>query len=284
MTEAEEKKLEAARKDAEEKDRKDAEEKERQDKGRRDSEEIPAWADSAFKKFGDSIMDSVTKAMDSRFDAFKKDAEKPEVAADKARKDAEEKEAKDRKDAEEKAEKDRKDAEEKEREDRARKDMQASTDNRQLRSQIAEMEKRLNNVYVEPSFEDRNALAEARSRADSVYQALTGQSCSMPLPGEPPLSYRKRLADGLRKFSDKFKNERLDSLSGAVYDEIEASIYADAQAAMRSPAVTRAGTLRAITTTEMGQEITRYIGDERAAIAPFEFGAVQEAAITRPSR
>ena len=66
MTEAEKEKLEIARKDAEEKEKKDAEEKARkdaeekarkdaeeqarEDKRRKDSEEIPAWADSLVKR------------------------------------------------------------------------------------------------------------------------------------------------------------------------------------------------------------------------------------------
>ncbi|MBX8634781.1 MAG: hypothetical protein KHF84_09815, partial [Thermoplasmata archaeon] len=284
MTEAEKEKLEVAE------EKKDA---------RKDSEEMPVWAADAFKRMEDSLRSHI----DDRFDSMRKDKDEgedpTETSEGKTRKDAK-KEEDCRKDEEEKkaeAEKDKKDSEkektaeaadrkdaeekekEKEKEDRARHDMQVSTENRQLKAQIAEMDKRLGKLYTEPSFEDRNAIAEARNRADSVYQALTGQPASQPLPGEPPLSYRKRLADGLRKFSDKFKNERLDSLSGTVYDEIESRIYADAQEAIRSPSIVAHGELRPITEDFMGHKRTRYVGDPRAAWERFEFGAVRDAAL-----
>jgi hypothetical protein len=268
MSEAEEKKLEADRKDAEEKERKDAEEK--ADKARRDSEEIPAWADALGKRFDsfEKRMDAVEKDRKDKDEGEdptetsegkpKKDSA-PEEAADKARKDAEEKE---------KADKARKDAEDKDREDRARKDAQHMTDNRELKSKIAEMDKRLGDVYREPSFEDRNAISAARSRADSVYQALTGRPVSEAVPGESPVAYRKRVADGLRKFSDKFKEVKLDSLSGAVFEEIEDRIYADAMEAIKSPSVIEPGMLRPISRNDSGHQITEYVGDNHLNLPP----------------
>ncbi|MHB1644409.1 MAG: hypothetical protein ACYCS8_17460 [Acidithiobacillus sp.] len=277
MTEAEKEKLEVA--DAALKD---------EGAKRKDSEEIPAWADSFMKRV-DARLDAMDKK-DARKDEGpaedptetsegkpKKDAA-PAEAEDKARKDAEAAHAAEEK---EKSDKARKDAEE--REDRARKDAQSVTDNRAIQAKIAEMDKRIGDVYKEPSFEDRNEISAVRSRADSVYQALTGRPVSEPIPGESPIAYRKRVADGLRKFSGKFKDTRLDSLSGPVFEEIEDRIYLDAMEAIKSPSVIEPGMLRPITRNDSGHQITEYVGDAKVTWAPFQAGSGMIAKLTKPS-
>ena len=281
MTEAE-KKLEGAE------SRKDA---------RKDSEEMPVWAADMMAK-----MDAVS----SRLDAFEKDRkdsegkkeEREEKAAEKEIKAAEksgEKEmeetkadAKDPKmDESEKAEA-HKAAEEleaaKKREDAARADASAQRENRELKAKLAALETQIGALYKEPSFEDRNALAEIRSRADATYQAVTGRPASEPLPGEAPIAYRKRMADGLRKFSAKFKDQRVDALSGPSFDLVEGQIYADAQQAAKRPDILPAGHLRGITRNDSGHVVTEYIGDAEAAWAPFASGASMNIKLTRPER
>ena len=274
----------------------------REDASTKDSEEMPVWAADMMKK-----MDAMSGRMDAmekgRVDADKEREDKER--ADKARKDeseeaahkaAEELEARkkeeDRKDSEAKAAKEREDkaradAEEKdrkEREDRARADSAALRENRELKGKIEALEAQVSRVFREPSYEDRNALAEARARADATYRAVTGKPASEPIPGESPISYRKRMADGLRKFSEKFKEERVDSLSGPSFDAIEGLIYADAQAAAKRPDVLPAGTLRAITRNDSGHTVTEYLGDPKAAWGPFTAGAAVGIALTEPRR
>ena len=274
-TAAEKEKLEAAKKDdkdmgedptetTEGKPRKDAKRKDGQD------EQIPAWADELGKRF-----DSFEKRLDS-LESPKKDS-RPAEAADKKDSEGEDskKDAK-RKDTEGDTDKDT------DREDRARKDAAQAITLRQQAAKIAEMEKRLNDVYAEPTIEDRNAIAEVRSRADSIYQALTGQTASSPIPGESPIAYRKRLVDGLRKFSDRMKDVRVDSLTGEAFAVVEDRIYTDALAATRSDAIVPAGTLRAITRNDNGHIRTDYIGDSAAWSAPFRAGAVRRLKFLNP--
>ena len=277
MTEAEKEKLEIARKDAEEKEKKDAEEKARkdaeekarkdaeeqarEDKRRKDSEEIPVWADSLIKRMDALEKRDTANAEDPTENSegkVIKDAQPAET--DDSRKDAEAKEAAERKAKEE-------------REDRARKDAAQSLSNRDTAAKIAQMEAQIKAVYSEPSMEDRNAIAEVRFRADSVYQAVLGRPVPDAIPGESPISYRKRLADGLKKFSTMYATERLDSLSGNVFTGVEDRIYADAVAAAKTPAVVPAGQLRAITRNDSGHTITEYVGDPSATWAPFQMGA-----------
>lgn len=252
-TEAEKEKLEVAegRKDGENDMGEDPKET-TEGKPRKDAnEEIPAWADK--------FMDAVTK----RLDAMEKKDEKPPT------------EAADRKD-EGDTDKDT------DREDRARRDAQVIAENRKLAAKIAEMESRMQAIYKEPSIEDRQAIAEVRSRADSIYQALTGQPASMPIPGESPISYRKRMADGLRRFSDRMKDVRVDALTGEAFAVVEDRIYADAQAATRSDAIVPAGTLRPIVSKDDGHTRTDYIGDSSAWTAPFRAGAVRRLKLQNP--
>lgn len=304
MSEAEEKKLEAA----ERRDRKDAERKDGQD------EEIPAWADALLKAHKDMAARLDAMERKARKDEERDFGEDPEENTDGQRKDeseeerhereaeggrkANEEERGERKEKEREEEysrpleaadrKDRKDTEgdtdeDTDREDRARKDAANLVENRRLRAKIAEMEHQVKALYREPSIEDRNGLAEARSRADALYQAVLGRPCPEPLPGERPIAYRKRLADGLKKFSETFKNERLDSLTGATYDTVEERIYADAASAIRSEAIVPAGTLRAIQRQEMGHNVTEYVGDPVAAWAPFMAGTGGIVRINRPT-
>lgn len=323
MSEAEEKKLEAA----DRKDRKDAERdmgedpvettegKPRKDAKRRDGqdEEIPAWADAIMKRLD---------AMDRR-DRKDADERRPLEAADrKDRKDGDEKEhnageraagaeeekrkledRKDRKDEseaererdwkegghkanEERWAKERKDEgdhdEDTDREDRARRDSQILSENRKLSAKIAEMESRLSAVYREPSIADREAIAEARSRADVLYQAIENRPASVAIPGESPISYRKRLVDGLRKYSDRMKDVRVDALTGAAFEVVEDTIYADAQAAIRSDAIIPANTLRPITTNDRGHYRTDYVGDSSVWTEPFSAGAVRRLKLVNP--
>ena len=266
-------------------DRKDGEE------GREDGA-MPAWADSlgkGLKALHDRLDALEKERKDSRDEGEdpientdgKKRADEAEEVAD--RKDGEKEEAKEieAKAAKEREDKERKDSEE--RADRARHDAAIIKANREMEAQIREMNARLNNVYTEPSYEDRNAIAAARSRADSLYQGLSGQPASQPLPGESPISYRKRLVDGLRKFSATFKDTRVDSLSGEVFDHIESQIYADAAAALKSPEVMPAGQLRAVTRNDMGHIVTEYIGDAKAAWAPFSAGAAYTVKLNKPA-
>lgn len=289
MTEAEEKKLEAA----ERSDREDAERKDGQD------EEIPAWADALLKAHKDMAERLDAMERKDRKDSERDLGEDPEENTDGQKKDESEEEAEGGRKANEeerrpleaadrKDRKDRKDTEgdtdkDTDREDRARKDASHMAENRRLRAKLEEMEHQVKALYREPSIEDRNGLAEARSRADSLYQAVLGRPCPEPLPGERPIAYRKRLADGLKKFSETFKNERLDSLTGATFDIVEERIFADAASAIRSEAIVPAGTLRPIQRQELGHNVTEYVGDPAAAWAPFMAGTGGIVRINRPT-
>ena len=267
---------------------------------RKDSEEMPVWAADMMKKFD---------SLHSRFDAFerkdfsgtdplggkeefesgmKKDsAEGEEKAAEKESKaeaKEEHKAAEAIKEAEKNNRKEQEDERKAEREDRARADAALSAQNRELRGKIAAMQAQMNNLYREPSFEDRNALAATRARADSVYQAVAGRPASEPLPGESPIAYRKRMADGLRKFSAKFKAEEIGGLSGAAFDIVESQIYADAQAAAKTPEVTPKGQLRAITRNDSGHTVTEYIGDASATWDQFAYGSIVPMIIQNPEK
>ena len=262
----------------------------REDAAKKDSEEMPVWAADMMKKMDGLCgrMDAMEKADSERKDAARKDeeakdeAKKDESEKEEAHKAAEELEARKKeeaKDSAEKEEKERKDAEE-----RARADSAALRENRELKGQLAALEAQVKGLYREPTFEDSNALAEARSRADAAYQAVTGRPASNPLPGESPIAYRKRMADGLRKFSAKFKEERVDSLAGSAFEIVEAQIYADAMVAAKQPENLPPGQLRKIVRNDSGHMVTEYTGDPKAAWRNFSTGATLPIRLRDPAR
>lgn len=120
------------------------------------------------------------------------------------------------------------------------------------------------------SHDERNAVAAAFHRADSVYQML-GEQTPQIMPGERPSAYRRRLADGLRKHTKSFKTETIhDSVSGAAFDIIEDRIYAEALDEAKNPSRNDAAfVLREIVTHPNGKTRRDFYGDSRVAWAPF---------------
>lgn len=117
--------------------------------------------------------------------------------------------------------------------------------------------------------EDRNGIAAVHTRADSLYQML-GDSVPQPLPGERLHSYRMRVADGLKRHSNTFRNYQFaDWLDDKALALVEERIYADAEDAAKNPDKVPPGVLREVQTTENGKHISRFYGDQRVTWAPF---------------
>jgi len=274
-----------ARKDAEESEKKERAERERADRARHDAARKDRFG---ARKDGESHKD--WKARHDADEAAMCDAlEKSGVEKDKARKDAadcrrdaeegekeeggesfkkwaeeEGKEAehndKARKDAEEAA------AREKEEKDRARHDSATIAD---LKATVAGMQSLLTQVTATSTVEDRNALAQAQARADSI-AGLFGNRALPPIPGESPLAYRRRLANDFKQHSAKFKDKALGTMDADVLGVVEEQIYHDAETAARAP--NRAGPGRLIPIREVdeaGRTITRYTGDNMAWMSMF---------------
>jgi hypothetical protein len=264
---------------AAEKDRKDAEEKERADKARKDAAEAEekkradkGRRDAARKdRFGarkDGESDEeFGKRCDADEEAERKDweeeGEKEEAAKDKARS---------RRDACMAADKARKDAfekEEKEREDKARKDAAAAGD-ADLKAQLAAMQATLAGLATERAPEEANAISAAQARADAI-AAQFGDKVPPPIAGETSLAYRRRLVKRFQAHSPRFKDEKLDGLAAGPLSAIEDIVYADAQAAARDPK-TGPGVGRLIphkSIDSAGRTITEFSGDPMAWMGQF---------------
>ena len=127
-----------------------------------------------------------------------------------------------------------------------------------------------NKLARQQTAEERNAIAAARSRADSVY-SMHARTVPEYLPGETPTSYRARLADGLKDFCQPLRRTNLDALADAALGLAESRIYQDAIEAARRPNVIPTGELRAHTYQDSatGHKVTEYHGDPMAWLAPF---------------
>ncbi len=200
-------------------------------------------------------MDSFEEEMEKGKDSSKKDADESdfedgkaeEVAADKAKKDAEEEgdKSKDKKAYKDyKAKKD----EDEMMADRAKKDAEeevakAKADSADLRKKIADLESR---IPKQLSDDDFTKMADAQARADSVANAF-GKKAPRPLDGENLERYRRRLANGFKAHSTTWGKIDLNKINDAGAFEIaEGQIYDDAMVAARNPVDLEDNVLREI--------------------------------------
>ncbi len=243
------------------------------------SDSIPNEAE---KMDEEKIVALINKAIDARM--AKADSEAADLkakadaeeAAKKEKADAEEKEAEEAKakaDAEEKAAKEKADAEAKEKADAEAAEEKAAKEkaDSELRQQIADLKTR---IPTELSDEERNEVADAQVKADSVFSCF-GKRAPVPLSGEKPLAYRRRLMIQLQEHSPDFKAVDLSSIAdSALLGFAEKQIYADAQ---KSASLSVGpGMLREIKRADAtGRQISTFEGDPAATWAPFQSGKRQ---------
>ncbi|HDN7587826.1 TPA: NUDIX domain-containing protein [Salmonella enterica subsp. enterica serovar Chester] len=242
------------------------------------SDSIPNEAE---KMDEEKIVALINKAIDARM--AKADEELAKIQADadaeeearKEKADAEEKEAEEAKakaDAEEKAAKEKADAEAKEKADAEEAERMAKEKaDSQLRQEIAELRSR---IPTELSDEERNEIADAQVKADSVFSCF-GKRAPVPLSGEKPLAYRRRLMIQLQEHSPDFKTVDLSTIAdSALLSVAEKTIYADAQ---KSASLSVGpGMLREIKRADAtGRQISTFEGDPAATWAPFQSGKRQ---------
>ena len=242
------------------------------------SDSIPNEAE---KMDEEKIVALINKAIDARM--AKADAEAADLkakadaeeAAKKEKADAEAKEAEEAKakaDAEEKAAKEKADAEAKEKADAEEAERMAKEKaDSQLRHEIADLRSR---IPTELSDEERNEVADAQVKADSVFSCF-GKRAPVPLSGEKPLAYRRRLMIQLQEHSPDFKTVDLSSIAdSALLSVAEKTIYADAQ---KSASLSVGpGMLREIKRADAtGRQISTFEGDPAATWAPFQSGKRQ---------
>jgi len=238
------------------------------------SDSIPNEAE---KMDEEKIVALINKAIDARM--AKADAEAAEMKekadaeeADKKEKaDAEAKEADEAKakaDAEEKTAQEKADAEAKEKAGAEEAKEKADS---QLRQEIADLRSR---IPTELTDEERNEVADAQVKADSVFSSF-GKRAPVPLSGEKPLAYRRRMMIQLQEHSPDFKAVDLSSIAdSALLGFAEKQIYADAQ---KSASLSVGpGMLREIKRADAtGRQISTFEGDPAAAWAPFQSGKRQ---------
>lgn len=242
------------------------------------SDSIPNEAE---KMDEEKIVALINKCMDARMakadseEADRKAKADAEEAAKKEKADAEAKEAEEAKakaDAEEKAAKEKADAEAKEKADAEEAERMAKEKaDSELRQQIADLRSR---IPTELSDEERNEVADAQVKADSVFSCF-GKRAPVPLSGEKPLAYRRRLMIQLQEHSPDFKSVDLSSIAdSALLSVAEKTIYADAQ---KSASLSVGpGMLREIKRADAtGRQISTFEGDPAATWAPFQSGKRQ---------
>lgn len=242
------------------------------------SDSIPNEAE---KMDEEKIVALINKAIDARM--AKADSEAADLkakadaeeAAKKEKADAEAKEAEEAKakaDAEEKAAKEKADAEAKEKADAEEAERMAKEKaDSQLRREIADLRSR---IPTELSDEERNEVADAQVKADSVFSCF-GKRAPVPLSGEKPMAYRRRLMIQLQEHSPDYKAVDLSAIADSqLLSTAEKHIYADAQKA--ASLSVGPGMLREIKRADAtGRQISTFEGDPAVTWAPFQSGKRQ---------
>ncbi|HHD0744604.1 TPA: NUDIX hydrolase [Klebsiella pneumoniae] len=242
------------------------------------SDSIPKEAENMDKEELVALINQTLDALMAKADSEAADLKAKadaEEAAKKEKADAEAKEAEEAKakaDAEEKAAKEKADAEAKEKADaEAAEKMAKEKADSQILQEIAELRSR---IPTELSDEERNEVAEAQVKADSVFSSF-GRRAPIPLSGEKPMAYRRRLMIQLQEHSPDYKAVDLSAIADSqLLSTAEKHIYADAQKA--ASLSVGPGMLREIKRADAtGRQISTFEGDPAVTWAPFQSGKRQ---------
>jgi hypothetical protein len=142
-------------------------------------------------------------------------------------------------------------------------------ENQELRVRIANAEAAVWRLSRGVAGDERDALAAAQARADSV-ACHFGERVSAPTPGETSLSYRRRILRPFLQHSPQFKEAAIDIADDATLGLIENRIFVDATNAARTAAEARPGVLTAFQERDgAGRLITKFSGDMMAWLSPF---------------
>jgi 8-oxo-dGTP pyrophosphatase MutT (NUDIX family) len=275
--------MEAARKADVEKAA-DAKAKADAEKAKADAE-AKAKADAAKAKAdaeAGELLDKTLKCLDSmsaRFDAFE-EAEKTRQDR-KAQKRADK--AKAKADAAAKAKADAGEDEKKKEEEKEKADAKAKADaENEVRKRIADVEQRLPKQITDA---DYAAMADAQVKADRI-MLMHDKRAPGPWGGEALLAYRRRLSEGLKEFSPRWKEVNLGVVAAdeTAFSNIEQMIYADAEAAGLNPPAPAEGFLREIVDQDRtGRKISTFVGNPSAWMEQFSSGRRRLAGIRNKS-
>jgi colicin import membrane protein len=139
----------------------------------------------------------------------------------------------------------------------------------QLKRRESEIAARSHDLSRAPT--DVSDLADIHQRFDAAYSAIGTSGSPSPLPNESRFSYRRRLAAGLQRFSDDWRQADLYRLNNDAMKAAETAIIADTFATVGDHAIGNAdGSLREIKTTDIsGREVTEWAGNPRVWLSAY---------------
>jgi hypothetical protein len=108
---------------------------------------------------------------------------------------------------------------------------------------------------------DEHRMTDMQARADAAYVSA-GRRAPPPLPLERPDEYRRRLADGVKGYSPRFREVDLSGVVDAGLAVIEQQIYADAVTHGRTHGLESRQIKPIETRTAAGHSAIEYVGGE----------------------
>jgi hypothetical protein len=114
------------------------------------------------------------------------------------------------------------------------------------------------------TIDDEHRMVAMQSRADSVYRGAGRLPAPAPEPGDRPASYERRLADGLKVYSQQWAKASVFGMPEEAFQIARDQIYADATRNARTHGL-MANELKPIPTrTASGHESVEYVGGPEA--------------------
>jgi hypothetical protein len=114
------------------------------------------------------------------------------------------------------------------------------------------------------SIEDEHRMVAAQSRADALYRGAGRLPAPAPEPHERPAAYERRLADGLRIYSQRWARANVSVMPDDAFAIARDQIYADAAANAKTHGL-QARQLKPIPTrTASGHESVEWVGGPEA--------------------
>ena len=139
------------------------------------------------------------------------------------------------------------------------------------RAEIDRMKAELRRIQEPPGAADAEALEAAHVKADAIY-CMHGERAPLPIAGESPLQFRRRMLNGIKQHSPRYRDEPVFGLGPVAIEAVERQVYQDAaDASGDKPGFLVAHKER----DESGRTITKWYGDPACWMGHFTLpGAV----------
>jgi hypothetical protein len=137
-----------------------------------------------------------------------------------------------------------------------------------MRSQTRALEAQLEREAraMQPlTLQDEHRMVAAQTRADELYRSAGRLPAPQPDPGERPSQYERRLADGLKIYSDRWASANLQKVPDDAFEIVREQIYADATKSAKTHGLQETEIRELSSTSASGHRTREFVGGPEAS-------------------